>query len=510
MHLPGERSAGLRPLRPAFPERVLVKFVAPVSAAFAAQPTMTAALVVLGTLGLAVRLRQYLGRPSYWYDEAWFLLFIIDRSWLDLVALPSEFRVHPPAFAWSLRALYVLAGSSEPVMRLPAQMSSLLSVVVMIPLARRYVGSPCWPWTVALCAVSHHGLTHAYEVKPYASDFLVTQLILLSAYPLVKPLENGAPTGRPPATLFALALLAPWWSFPSLFVLGATSLALLLQVLKGRSRWTPWLLFNGMALSSALLLWLLMFRTGEYSALQRHFAACFPGSSSVVTGMLWLLRRLVSIGDYGTTAMGVPLLLLAGLGTTTLWRHSTASAVLLGGPVALAVVAAAMHRYPFCDRLAFFAVPCVWLPATAGIAVLASRLRARGAWLVAVLLAVLLLPGAARMAGDLVRPQPRSAFRDAFDYVRTRWVPGDQLWVVNPEVFAVYFGRSAPVLSPATPPSVVEQAAQQGRLWLIDYPPGAGRSSIHSIYGGLPDEAVEYRTVKGLEIFLFASNSAPR
>src|SRR4051794_38663179 len=149
--------------------------------AFPGKSSKWVILVALLALGLGVRLRQYAAAPSYWYDEAYVLLNVFDRPWVALLGPLGYDQAAPPMFLWSLRALYVWVGPSELSMRLPAFLASSLALLALVPLARRVVGSPGWLWAVALGAVSHHAMTHAIEVKPYANDLLLAELLLWSA-----------------------------------------------------------------------------------------------------------------------------------------------------------------------------------------------------------------------------------------------------------------------------------------------------------------------------------------
>src|SRR5262245_12641812 len=144
-------------------------------------------LIVLVLVGSAARLRQYLAAPSFWYDEAFLLTNVCEMSFSELVGPLRDNQVAPPLFLWTLRALYVALGSGELVMRVPAIAASVAALLLMIPLARRVVGSPRWIWAVGLCAFSNHALAHAYQVKPYAVDFLVTQIIVLAAWGYLAP-----------------------------------------------------------------------------------------------------------------------------------------------------------------------------------------------------------------------------------------------------------------------------------------------------------------------------------
>ncbi|HTU92005.1 MAG TPA: glycosyltransferase family 39 protein, partial [Gemmataceae bacterium] len=187
-------------------------------------------LFALFALGIALRVRQYAACPSYWYDEAYLLLNVFDKSFVDLLGPLRENQAAPPLFLWLLRGLYQLAGGSEWWMRLPALAASVAGLLVMAPLARRIAGRRGGLWAVAFCAFGHHATAHAGEVKPYALDFLMAELILLAAL-RCQAIVSG---WRPRAAPCLLAVLAPWASYPSAFVLGAASAALLVHAFHRR------------------------------------------------------------------------------------------------------------------------------------------------------------------------------------------------------------------------------------------------------------------------------------
>src|SRR5438132_12628876 len=129
-------------------------------------------MLAILALGIAARCRQYVGCPSYWYDEAYLLLNIFEKSYTDLLGALQYNVVIPPLVLWMLRGLYLVAGSSEWVMRLPAAVACLAGLFLMIPLARRVVGPGIGVCAVSLCALLDHHLMHGCEVRPYSIDFL--------------------------------------------------------------------------------------------------------------------------------------------------------------------------------------------------------------------------------------------------------------------------------------------------------------------------------------------------
>jgi len=463
-------------------------------------------LFVLFALGIVLRIRQYAACPSYWYDEAYLLLNIFQKSFLDLLGPLRENQAAPPLFLWLLRGLYQLAGGSEWWMRLPALAASVAGLLMMAPLARRVAGRRGGLWAVAFCALGHHAAAHAGEVKPYTLDFLMTEAILLASIHCQLPVSKF----RPRFILCLLTILAPWASYPAVFVLGAASLSLLLRALRRRERslLAFWALTTSLFALSCLLLWQSVVRHQTTSSLRAFWSSSFLDLSSPGTAVIWTGRCLIEIGNYGTREMGLPLVLLALFGAASL-RRRPARLLLLIGPLLLALLASALHLYPLGGRLLFFLVPCLWLLAARGIGVLSRRLPMCGAWLGWILPAALLVPALLWAGRLLVGVTPRCQFREAFAYVEQHRKPEDILWVSHPQVYEVYHGR-APDLSSYSPPELVEQAARTGRLWMVCAVAGSRQrytaaDTVARVKAACA--AVDCRRYRGLEIVLYVPSS---
>ncbi len=455
-------------------------------------------LLCLLILGIALRVRQYAACPSYWYDEAYLLRNVFHKSFAQLLGPLDDDQAAPPLFLWTLRGLYRLAGGGEAWMRLPALAASVAGLLVMAPLARRIAGRRGALWAVAFCALGHHAAAHAGEVKPYTLDFLMTELILLAALRCQSVVSGWTSW----LALYLLAVLAPWASYPAVFVLGGASGALLVHVLRRRERTRTILagLMTGLFVLSSLALWWTAARYQATPALRAFWASSFLDLSSPWSAAAWTGRCLIEIGNYGTREMGLPLLVLALAGAASLGRRS----LMLSGPFVLALAASALQRYPLGGRLLFFLTPCMWLLAARGIVVLARRLpvrRRRLAWL---LPAVLLIP-AALWAGRLfIVVTPRCQFREAFAYVERHRQPGDVLWVSHPQVYEVYYSRP-PDLDAYSPPETVEHAVRTGRLWMVCAVAGERRTAAETVarVRAGPCMALECRRFKGLEVVLY-------
>src|SRR5690348_1809895 len=91
--------------------------------------TLSVSVALLLALGVALRVRQYAACPSYWYDEAYLLLNVFRRSFLELLGPLRDDQAAPPLFLWTLRGLYRVAGGGEWVMRLPALAAGVAGLI---------------------------------------------------------------------------------------------------------------------------------------------------------------------------------------------------------------------------------------------------------------------------------------------------------------------------------------------------------------------------------------------
>jgi hypothetical protein len=358
-----------------------------------------------------------------------------------------------------------------------------------------------------LGAVCHQAVVHGCEVKPYAVDLLASEVVLLAVAAWLRP-EGGGRAAR--GGLLAAALVGPLLSYPSVFVLGAASAALLLDAVhrRERSRFFTWAGFNILLLASIIILWFAAARHHHSPYLEKWWANAFPDLASPGAALAWTVRYLVEVGHYGASGLGVPLAVLAVAGAVVLGRRAPELAVLLAGPLALAWVAGALHVYPLGDRLLLFAAPCVWLAAAVGSWALIERIRRARlqsiGWVVVSL--GLLLPGTVRMVGHLIKRPFATEFREAFDYVRRRRAEGDPLWVSHPQVYEVYHGRPAWLLGAYTPPDRVKEVARDGRLWVVVTPQTPGLTCFPELFRALDAcgcREAERHAVQGLEVVCY-------
>jgi Dolichyl-phosphate-mannose-protein mannosyltransferase len=425
-------------------------------------------------LSLAARARQYFSSTSYWYDEAYLLVNIMDRTYAELIGPLRMCVVIPPLYLWLLRFLYEMHGSAEWVMRLPAFAAGVSALVLMIPLARQAIPGRWWMFPVALAAMSRHLVLHSYEVRPYCCDMLLATAILLAAWFCLAPETSVQKRRLCRGCLLALGLLSPWLSFPSPFILAGACAALVCDAWNRRHcGWRYGVMLGGVVLLSAAGLWWVQARHLYYPGLKEHWTELggFPAASNPGALLGWTIQCLVGIGHYGTTGMGVPLTCMAALGLADLWKRERALGLLLATPVALALLAALAGKYPLADRTVLFLVPCVWLLAAAGACWLGRLLSSgRWIWLPLGLAAVLVGTGMPQIVELIWAEKPKVDFRGAFERVGRDGQKDDLCWVSHPEVHEVYFGKGETDRISSAPPAVVAEQARDRRLWVVAPP----------------------------------------
>lgn len=458
------RVARLSPARSA-PETVSPAHAETAWWAIGGSPGFVAAVVVFG---LAVLLRQFLRAHSYWYDESYLLLNVFSRSHAELIGPLGWNQVAPPGYLLLLRSLFEAFGPSETAMRLPAFLAAGAAILLFVPLARRVLGPVAGGWAVAAFALCPHALTHACEVKPYSIDLFFSVATALAALTICRA-EKGVPKGAC-LGLAACAILGPWFSFTSLFGITAAGAALFVNAARRRS-WRGLFFALGVgfvAYASTFAVWWLAARHHACEYLSQYWASyLFPTSASLPGVAAWFWRCLTSTAVYTSPDLGPLVVLLACLGAVTFVRRQAALAVLLVGPVALGLLAAALGKYPMGERLTFFVAPTGLLLTFAGLAKVLAHLPKRLAAVGSILYVVLLVPSLIRDGPVLFRPAGFGEYREAFAWTEAHREPTDVLWISHPEVYAVYHGLDRPVLHALTPQPILLKTCQGRRVWIV-------------------------------------------
>jgi len=327
--------------------------------------------LVLLVLCIFLRLQVYAhGRP-YWLDEGSLAGNVVDQAPLDFSQPLTGDQLAPFGFLIVVRAVVSILGPSPYVTRLLPLVCGILAVFAFTVLARRILPPGAALVAMALFAFSDDLIYYSSEFKPYSLDLAAGLAVtLLACDSVAKPA-----TGRRAAYIALCAVLAPWWSFGSAFVVAGCGSSLVLAAIWAR-RYGDAFVWGGIGLAW-LLSFLLAYQasrallspyTTMYIFWDFAFLPLWPRPSAplslVKAGgiLLDIFVNPLNLVPPGLPWLGavLPLGLLAG-GAVRLFRRSWPIWLMLVSPVGLAVIASVMKRYPLHGRLILELVPAFFL-----------------------------------------------------------------------------------------------------------------------------------------------------
>lgn len=374
----------------------------------------TVALATTGFVALGVLLRvvRYLLNFPLWCDETMLAANFLDRGYRELLG-PLDYRqVCPVVFLFVELTAVKLLGFTEMSLRLFPVLCGAGGVLLFRHVAGRIVRGEALLCAVAILAVSSWPIRYAGEVKPYASDFFAAlSLLALAVEWWRRPDRVGWLWG-----LVAAAPVTVGLSFPAVFVAGGVSVALSPQLWRCRRRdaWLAFALFNvAVAVTFVALLPTYQTAPQDHAYFHHDWAPAFPPLGSVPKLLVWFLSMNTGYmfaypegGERGASALTFGCFAVAAV---VLWkRRRTTVLALCLAPFAFALVAAALHRYPYgmSARTMQYAAPVICLLAGLGVAWLLSRFGTLPSRRVALhtLLVGLAAFGLGRMGYDLVHP----------------------------------------------------------------------------------------------------------
>lgn len=329
--------------------------------------TIVAWVAIAG--GFAARAWALSQRGSLWLDEASLALNVMTRSFGELLRPLDWSQAAPIGFLWLERAAAWHADVPDVWLRLVPFVSGAMLPWLLWQLGRRFVGYGAGAFAAVMAAGSMLSLRYSTEAKPYASDAAVAAVLLLLASDAL-----DEPRTRAWRRLAAAMLLAVFVSLPAVFVVAGIAVSLAAHRKARASRGARRVAVPALALTGAFVaaLWMLSYRHSAANASLRAYWAPVMLDLTADDRVLRIVRVLMELtwiplrwtGSLVGTAVG---LALWGGGIGMIARRRPAEAMLLASPVAFAMAASVMGAYPLSDRLAFFAVPGIWLAQAAAL-----------------------------------------------------------------------------------------------------------------------------------------------
>lgn len=468
---------------------------------------LTLGIVLAGLLWRTVR--YALGFPI-WGDEAFVAVNFVARDFRGMFEPLLWGQIAPLGFMWTGLAFSRVLGLSEWALRLLPYLAGAGGLLLFWRFARSVLPARAALPAVGIFAASYYLVRHGAEVKPYATDLLISLALTMLGWAVIQ----RPAAARRWAALIAAAGAAVWCSYPAVFTAGGVGLVLTWQLARARFRvrWVAgWVAFGLVLCGSFLAMYVTYARphAGAAAALleTQMWKPTFPplhdpwGLARWLVGIHTGLMFAYPLGGSRFGSVGTFILFV--LGCVHVCRRRPALGLLLLAPFALAFVAAALQKYPYGGtvRTSIYLAPAICLLAGVGLFDVLRR-WCRGPRLRAALTIGTLALAAITLGGiidDLRAPYKSAAVyrsQAAVRAIAARARPADR-WVVfnatEPVSYAPYLGdwrgvggqfvfdvlRFAPVVVVwAPPPETVafpsaDQSAQAGEqpgdVWLLVY-----------------------------------------
>ncbi len=327
-------------------------------------------LVVAVLIGIALAAWQYFSDPSLWVDEMAIARNVVDRSLGGLLHRPLDFdQVAPPGFLAIEKLAVAMFGPAELALRAYALAMTIAGLIFTARLARTYFAPSLAFLPVLLLGLSARTIWWAAQGKQYAGDLAISAGVTLLAV-----LIPRARSTRARVALAVCGVAAPWFSLPAVFVLAAAGAVLLLDSVHVRGNERARLLTIVATWAASAVASVLFARAhvapDTLAFLSNTWRASFPTiPPTSVADLRWPFYMIrVEFDGLMNAPIGRVCVFVAALGAVQLWRRDRRSVMLLLGPLAIALLAAAFRQYPFGGRLSVFLAPQLALLLAAGIA----------------------------------------------------------------------------------------------------------------------------------------------
>ncbi len=388
-------------------------------------------------VGLLVRVLEYAAGRHAYLDENSLLRNLVDLPVLDFHTILSESQLAPPGFLLVERLMVRLPFDHVATGRFVPFLFGIASMVLFWIVARRYVSRRAAPIALWLFALVDWLVYYSCELKQYSAEVALALAALVLAVPPAggSCAASDSTARRQTLWLAVFGLVGVWFSFPLAFSLAAVGTYRIGAAALARH----WKAAAGFAAISV--------------AWAASFAACYKVAHAILTrdDFLWrwwhfaflpvpprswddLVRdfwHLINIFNNPAgvlTPLGVlpSAFLAAGLflagSLSFLFARRGGRLYLLTAPILFALVASAVHQYPFHGRLLLFLVPGVHLVVAEGAAAITRPGRG---WLTFALGAFLLVsPAGASLRHFLVQRRAHTAYdshgdlaHDVLDYL---------------------------------------------------------------------------------------------
>jgi hypothetical protein len=382
-------------------------------------------------LGVALRLRRYLQDRGVMHDEALLATNVLSKSFGQLFRpLDMGDQAAPVGFLILQKCSICCFGFGERSMRLVPLLAAIIVLPLFFLMFRRIAGRAAPLLAITWMALAEPLVYYSSEGKQYSTDVLWTTIVFALAIAAVTQWDL--------AILAIVGTILLWFSHPLLFVLAAVGASLFIEHVRGRRG-------RLIAVDIAMVtLWLGSFAL-NYLTVSRYYAADkmlttywagnFAPLPTTLADVRWYVRALLALFNYPLGIAPAKFIAISAvaavvfiIGCVRLARRGRGLPIILLS-ILFTLIASALHKYPFSERLTLFLAPLLLVPL--GLA-FGGDWRAGGRLAIAVraLLAILLLLYPVYLqAKYFIHPPILYDVKPGLQFIRAHWQRGDVIYL---------------------------------------------------------------------------------
>jgi hypothetical protein len=320
-------------------------------------------------LGVTLMLRAYIANRPLWGDEIALIIDILNNSFWGLTKPFANSQVAPTGFLFLQKSMVLLFGNRDYVFKLIPLLSGIAGVPLMYKVARQYLQKElAFFFALGLFVVSGSIVWYATEAKPYISDVTITLLLLWAGYECTQ--ENASVKSF--IILGVAGVLAPWFSYPAIFVIAAIGMGLGLSFMVDRDwkklLWLMSALFLSVINFAFIYFFFLRSRSADsylLSSWRSSFMPMPPWQNPQWFYQMLLLWIQNPVGFSGSAIVVASIFLVIGCISMFLRRWQLAIFLIL--PLFITMLASGFQKYPFANRLLLFTLPSAYILVAEGL-----------------------------------------------------------------------------------------------------------------------------------------------
>lgn len=329
-------------------------------------------LAAIVLLALVLHVWAYVANTALWLDEILLASNILSLPMGALLTQPLQLDQVAPRGFLLVEKLSVLAfGEHEMALRLFPFICGIAAIFLFRRLAERVLDGLAVPVAMLLFAIGIPFMKFGAEVKPYQVDAMSTILLTLLGVTLSEPNVST----RRMVVIGLFGFVVTWFSQASVVVMGGIGVALAVHWLYARQRHVLRALCITIPLWAAASLVAVFVGLHGMSPSTKAFMdrfwapGFFPLPMTSANDLLWFWNQGVALfTDPALLRYAFPELfvIVSFIGIAALLREKRDMALLLLGPLVVALLAAVAHQFPFSRRLVFYLIPGLLLAIAAG------------------------------------------------------------------------------------------------------------------------------------------------